>query len=58
MAIVSDPGDQAVGREYSFQEREQTMHTAEGEDFGGPSEEDGDDDENNLFKEEDGLEGA
>jgi hypothetical protein len=27
--IVSDPGDQAVGRDYSFQEKEQTMHTTE-----------------------------
>jgi hypothetical protein len=56
--IVFDPGDQAVGREYSFQEEEQTMHTAEGEDSGRPSEEDGEEDENNPFKEEDDLEGA
>jgi hypothetical protein len=31
MVIVSDPGCQAVGRGSSFQEEEQTMHTAEGE---------------------------
>jgi hypothetical protein len=58
MVIVSDPGDQAVGRGYSFQEEEQTMHTAEGEDFGRPSEEDGNEDDNNLFEEENDLEGA
>jgi hypothetical protein len=32
MVIVSDTGDQAVGRDCSFQEEEQTMCTAEGED--------------------------
>jgi hypothetical protein len=58
MVIVSDPGDQAVGRDYSFQEEEQTMHTAKGEDCGGRSEEDGKEDENNLFEEGDDLEGA
>jgi hypothetical protein len=58
MVIVSDPGDQAVNWDYSFQEKEQTMQTAEGEDFRRPSEEDGDEDENNLFKEEDDLEEA
>jgi hypothetical protein len=34
------------------------MHTAEGENCGHPSEEDGEEDENNLFEEEDNLEGV
>jgi hypothetical protein len=34
------------------------MYTAEGEDCGRPSEEDGDEDENKLFEEEDDFEGA
>jgi hypothetical protein len=58
MVIVSDPGDHGVGRNYSFQEEEQTMHTAEGEDCGRPSEEDGEEDENDLFEEEGDLEWA
>jgi hypothetical protein len=57
MAIVSGPGDQAVGRDYSFQEEEQTMRTAEREDCGRSSEEDGEGAENNLFEEENDLEG-
>jgi hypothetical protein len=56
--IVSDPADQAVGQDYSFQEEEQTMYTAKGEDCGRPSEEDSEEDENNLFEEEDSLERA
>jgi hypothetical protein len=52
-----DPGDQAVGRDYSFQEEEQTMYIAEGEYCERPSE-DGEEDENNLFEEEDDHEGA
>jgi hypothetical protein len=56
MVIVSHPGNQAVGRDYSFQEEDQTMHTAEGEDCRHPSKEDGEEDENSLFEEEDDLE--
>jgi hypothetical protein len=58
MVIVSDPGDQAVGRGFSFQEEEQTMRTAEEGDCGCPNEEDGEEDEKNLFEEEDDREGA
>jgi hypothetical protein len=58
MVIVSDPGSQAVGQDYSFQEEEQTMHTAEGQDCVRLSEEDSKEDENNLFEAEDDLEGA
>jgi hypothetical protein len=58
MIIVSDPGDQAVGRDYSFQEEEQTMHTTGGQDCGRPSEEAGEENENNQFEEEDDLEEA
>jgi hypothetical protein len=58
MVIASDPGDQAVDRDYSFQEDEQTMHTAEAEDCARSSEQDGEEDENNFFEEEDNLEGA
>jgi hypothetical protein len=46
MLIVSDPHDQAVGRDYSFQEEEQTMHTTEKEDCGIPSEVNGEEGEN------------
>jgi hypothetical protein len=56
--FVLDPSHEAVGRDYSFQEEEQTMDTAEGEDCGYPSEEDSEEDENSLFEEEDDLEGA
>jgi hypothetical protein len=28
MVIIPDPGDQAVGQDYSFQKEEQTMNTA------------------------------
>jgi hypothetical protein len=58
MAIVSDPGGQAVGGDYSFQEEEHPMETAGGEDCGCLSEEDGKEAENNLFEEEDDVEGA
>jgi hypothetical protein len=58
MEIVSDPIDEAVGRDYSFQEEEQTVHTSGEDDCGRASEEDGEEDENNLFEEEDDLEGA
>jgi hypothetical protein len=57
VVIVSDPGHQAVDRDYSFQEEEQTMHTAEGEDCGRLSKEDSEE-ENNIFKEENDLERA
>jgi hypothetical protein len=58
MVIVSDPGDQAIGRDYSFQKEEETMHAAGEEDCGRPSEENDEKDENNLFEDEDDLEGA
>jgi hypothetical protein len=38
MDFVLDPGDEVVGGNHSFQEEEQTMDTAEGEDCGRPSE--------------------
>jgi hypothetical protein len=47
MDFVPDPGDEAVGGDHSFQEEEQTMGTAEGEDCGGLSEEGDEEDENN-----------
>jgi hypothetical protein len=56
--IVSDPGDQAVGRNHSFQKEERPMPTAEGEDCGAPSKEESEEDESNLFEEADDLEGA
>jgi hypothetical protein len=37
--FVLDPGDEAGGEDHSFQEEEQTMDTAEGEDCGRPREE-------------------
>jgi hypothetical protein len=58
MDFVPDPGDEVVGGDYSFQEEEQTMHTAEEEDCGCPSEGDGGEDENNLFEAQDDLERA
>jgi hypothetical protein len=58
MITVSDPGDPAIGRDYSFQEEEQTMHTAEGEDCRRLSEEDDEEDEKNLCDEDDNLRGA
>jgi hypothetical protein len=58
MVIISDPCDQAVGRNYSFQEEKETMYTAEGGDCERLSEENGKEDENNLFEEEDDREGV
>jgi hypothetical protein len=58
MDSISDPGNEAVGGDHLFQEEEQTMDTAKGQDCGRPSEEDGEENENILFEEEANLEGA
>jgi hypothetical protein len=58
MDFAPDSGGEAVGRDYSFQEAEQTMDTTEGEDCGRPSKENGEEGEGNLFEEERDLEGT
>jgi hypothetical protein len=58
MDFVPDPGNEAVGGDYPFQEKEQIMATAEEKECGRPSAENSEEDENNLVEEEDDLEGA
>jgi hypothetical protein len=56
--FVPDPGTEPVGGDYSFHEERKTMDTTGGEDYVRPSKEYDEEDKNNLFKEEDDLEGA